>query len=311
MHDSLITRLKNSSKGVPALLNARGTCICLYDEDSGGPVWVSKSASNEIGVRRLRAEYDALLYLEPCAEQMNIPRVLDWEESPDGCTLVQSGIRGKHHPAAISGSASSNELNRRFGGVVAWINRLQQAVPSPSRKSLRRLAAEFAGRLEHHPEFGRIAASLASILRNPPVLGNRNAVPAHGDFYYRNVLFSGREVGVVDWGSFGGGFPLQDKFSYVVNSDYVLNNRCGTRLQNYHHVFFSPSRACSYALGMAKGAGWNEEQTRFLFYCFLATEICLDSDQIPVSDWCEILQYLDHYGYPTPGINLPPPATAV
>ena len=294
------------SHGVAArFASSRGPIIGLMPDDDATPFWICKSATGNLGVRRLRAEYHALVHLAPWADELQVPRVISWEDADDECCLVQSGIDGLQDDTGLSTHLSEAQLNRRFLEVLAWIDKFQ-TVALPGFRRVIDVAAACAAQIEGRSEFSPAAAPVIQMLRNLGSLGLRSAVPTHGDFHWRNVLQQHPGVGVIDWASFTSGFPLQDRFSYIVNNVYFEPGRYFRLVENYRHVFFSESTVCRWLASLLRSWGYSPQESSQWFYCFLASQLCLDAD-MPAQTWLEILDFLASHSYPPLATPLPPP----
>jgi Phosphotransferase enzyme family len=277
----------------------------MMSEQTGAPIWISKSASGETAARRIRMEYLALDHLAPWADELQIPRVIEWEETANECRLTQTGISGRQDDTGVSTHASGHTLDLKFADVFAWIDKFE-TVALPRYCTVNALAAEFAGKIENKPAIRSSATELIRLLFELRRVGHMAAVPTHGDLHWRNVLLQHPGVGVIDWATFDSGFPLQNKFSYTVNNVYFEHGRSFRLVENYHHVFFSDSPACKWLLNLVRQMGFSIEEASQLFYCFFANQLCLDAE-MPVQTWLDILDFLRENRFPRLGTPLPAP----
>ncbi len=301
MHSAILSRL-NSSPGVtPGRIGSdRYSIVCGFEEGVPRPLWVAKSGSDPGAVWRLRKEYEALTYLAPWAQELGIPQVLEWREDAGEAILIQSGMSGARGSVMLPVRASIKELHGAFDEATDWAKRFQSRVTPPESVTIGAVAERLAQKIEADAGLGGAMRGLIQILREPASAGERSAPPAHWDFHATNVLFARPGLNVVDWTSFSTGFPLQDALSFVVNAIYYLPRHTLTLLEKYQLVFFSKAPVCGLIRSLLEG----EAEVRFLFYSFLATQICADADT-PKEHWLEIARYLDDHGYPAPCTELP------
>lgn len=306
MDSAILSRLRREpGVKICRIASGRGPIIAAFDNHTPRPLWIAKTASNPEHVRRVRHECEALTYLAPWSSELGIPQVLDWKGSCGQAVLIQSGVPGIPSQLALPVDAGDGFLRRHFQDTLAWTRKFQAKVPAPSAITVAELAQQLIEDLERR-EFGSAASGLIEILRHPGTGGLRSVVPAHGDFYPANVLVVRRDLSVVDWATFGPGFPLQDAFSFLVNSDYYRRGHILQLVENYHHAFFSDSGVNRLVRGEIEAEGYSGDESRYLFYCFLATQICADT-AIPRQVWLDILRYVEVAEYPAPCTPLPAP----
>lgn len=279
--------------------SGRASILCAFRNGTPHALWVAKSAECPERARRLRDEYDALTHLAPWARELGIPEVLEWVQTEKQAVLIQSGIPGERHKIMLPTGASEAKLRRNFAKPLHWIREFQTRVSLPEPVTVAALAQRYVAELGRRAELAGDLRGVIEILENPGTTGVRSAVPCHGDFHPTNLLFPRTGLSVVDWCAFGPGFPLQDAFSILVNSDYFEAGRyCGLP-ENYRHVFFSGSPVRALVREQIERETSSESEARFLFYCFLATQACFDAST-PVEYWRKISRELARHGYPGP-----------
>jgi len=305
MRDAILSRLTSSPGVTPGrIASDRYSIVCGFEERTAHPLWVAKAGGDPGAIWRLRKEYEALTYLAPWAQELGIPRALEWREEGGESILIQSGMSGARGMVMLPVGASAAELRRWFDDPINWAGRFQAVVPPPQPGTISAVAERYAQVLEQATEFGGAMRGLIEILRDPASPEARSAPPVHGDFHSTNVLYVRPGLNVVDWTSFSTGFPLQDALSFLVNAIYYEPRRACTLLEKYRHAFFSKTPLCSIVRRVIESGSNTPTEARFLFYGFLATQICADADT-PKEYWLEIVQYLDQHGYPAPGVELP------
>lgn len=308
MHSAILSRLRSDSRVASArIASGRGSIIGAFDDRTPHPLWIAKTARKPEDVARLRKEFEALGYLQPWSGELGIPRALEWDATDRQAVLIQSGVRGRRESVSLALDAGDAEVRKRFEEVLGWLKRFQAAVPAPAAMTVKELAEKRVEDLgSRRGEAGEALDGVIAVLGRVGSAGQRGAIAVHGDFYPANVLFVKPGLSVVDWSAFGTGFPLQDAFSYVANTDYYRRGRVCRLVESYRHAFFSGSRV-NDLIGREIGSdGSSEQEARDLFYCFLATQICADAST-PMQFWLEIARYLEPFGYPGPCTPLPAP----
>jgi hypothetical protein len=307
MHKAILSRLQREAAPLKLsrFASGRGPILAVFDDWSGHPLWVAKTASEPLHAARLRNEYDALMYIAPWSGELGIPRVLEWQESCGEAVLIQSGVPGARGRVSLSTNASDKRLERHFQEPLAWAERFRALVPAPSGMTVGQLAERYVVDLRGR-EFGNAVNGLVEILGQAGPASLRPVVAVHGDFNPSNVLLKRPGLSVVDWPTFGPGFPLQDAFSFITNTDYYGRGHVCALAESYQHAFFSSSRVSQLVRLQTEAAKCSADDSRFLFYCFLAAQICADA-AVPQQTWLDILGYLQEFGYPGPFTPLPAP----
>ena len=99
---------------------------------------------------------------------------------------------------------------------------------------------------------------------------------------------------------------MQDAFSYLVNTEYYRREHMCSLAESYHHVFFSESAVNRFVRREFEREECSGDEARFLFYCFLISQICADA-AVPQQAWLDTLGFLGEAGYPAPCTPVPPP----
>ena len=307
MHSAILTRLRGGSAvSLGRIASGRASIVSAFDARTPHPLWIAKTARRPEDVQRLRNEYEALTYLAPWCRELGIPEVLEWEAAGGQAVLIQSGVRGRREKISLPINAGDADLRRSFQDALAWVRQFQAKVPLRAAMPAGTLAERYIEDLSRRSVFGGGLSGLMDVLRRHGAAGRRSAVPVHGDFHPTNVLFVRPGLSVVDWSAFGPGFPLQDAFSFLVNSDYSRRGHICHLIENYHHVFFSDSRVNGLVRQQMEADESSGDESRFLFYCFLATQICADA-VTPPQYWLDIVRYLEPFEFPGPCTPLPAP----
>jgi hypothetical protein len=305
MHSAILRRLREEpATQLSRIASNSASIICGFDDHTPHPVWVAKIAAGPGPVESQRREHRALRHLAPWARDLSIPEVLEWQDTGDEAVLVVTGLPGTRPPLYMSLHATASELRRRFHAPLQWLRQFQRQVTLPHHTSLSEIVREYIQRLGEHPEVGDTLHDLVEILSSP--VADPGPVPVHGDFQPTNLLVSHQRLSVIDWSAFSPGFPFQDAFSILVNSDYFSPGRFCNLVEAYHHVFFSDSPACRLMQQEIETEVSSPAEARFLFYCFLSTQICFNTTT-PRQYWHRIATHLARHGWPGPGTLLPAP----
>ena len=261
--------------------------------------WIAKIARDNAAGMQLRREYDALEQLKPWAEQLNVPQVLAWDDEPADVCLIQTLLPGTYERVTFAVSDSQAAMMRMLGAPLRWVETFVQAVRLRDPQDTRAVTEKLVRELEAGTDVRTSFPAFLDMLSADARACNTAGVPTHGDFFPGNVAYRDAGIAVYDWEGLGPGYPLQDTFSYIVNSDYCSNGRTCTWAEKYRHVFFSESAAAAIVSDVIAGARLSREAVRHCFYGFLATQ--LSGKGLKPSDWKPLLSELDAAGYPAPG----------
>jgi len=310
MHQTILTKLHSTPEIMLGRIHSgRSSIVCAFKNGISHPLWVAKTTHDYGSMWRLQREYEALTYLEPWAQQLCIPQVLKCDQGECEFVLILSGVPGRRENIALRVNAAEADLHRSFDEPIAWVRRFQSQVRAPQPMTLDMVANDYVERLSPWTKSSTAMESMIALLGESATAGSRKAVPVHADFHPTNVLFLRPGLSVIDWNSFASGFPLQDIFSFVVNANYYCPGRILSLLENYHHAFFSKSRLCEFVRSLIEAEEWSAPEARFLFYCFLATQICADAST-PNQVWLRLVGYLSQHGWPGPGTPLESPGNS-
>lgn len=310
MHKAVLSRLEPLQRyGQVSLVwsSKRLTVFAAFCGPDGRLAWVAKVARHPTSIPVLLRENKALRYLEPWADTLRIPRILSWDRDVQSACLVQTGIDGQLARFHFGVDASARLLAQVLEQPFAWIERLGQLVPPPSRITLGVRLDELLVRLQNEPVAAPVVRILTEARERTSRLLSLEAGVVHGDFTPGNLVLTKRGLGVVDWEEFGAGFPLQDLFTILCNCDYYIADQPCDLVETYAHVLFSHSATCRFALSRLELAGLDRDELRFCFYAYLGTMIGFQK-AVPESKWIALLSYLGRFGYPAPGTVLPPPS---
>lgn len=301
MHRAILDRAHRASSPVSLSFypSSRGGLIAAFSSRSSGPEWVAKASERPEIVARVKKEHDALRYLEPWADELGIPRVLAWDQGSEAACLIITGAEGTPEFPRLRIGGTDIAPDALFHTPFAWLARFQKLVPPPPSTGFRQVLDEWLHDLEFHPHMGAVADGLRAALQacEPPEWPR--PVTVHGDFAACNVLRTATGVTVIDWESFGAGFPFQDVFTFVCAIPCYDGQRPCTLLEQYRHALFSISPVCRYVERYILRNGAHPRELRFAFYGFLAAHLRTQT-ALPPQQWLELFDYLAARGYPAP-----------
>ena len=307
-----------------------GAMVALFS--AGRPRWIAKTADRPAGVRRLRAEARGLGQIEPDANALGVPRLLGWNETPDGdfdavACLVQSAVPGGHEHLAWNRRDGLAPLPATTLAAGDWIRRFQTRVAPPRALTLGELTDQICGLAaadrRSHPEYAPLLDGLLAVIDRlaararcePP------AVAVHGDFWAGNILVErprGRAplLHVVDWSGFDAGTALDDILTWMAQLRLAGIPPAAPRLERWIRVFFTPGRAREYLRDWKVEAGYSEADARLAFYLHLIRRMSWELGLGLQSrsqfergrarrEWEQVLDWLVQYRYPDPFTPVP------
>jgi len=303
MHRAILSQIQRTAGPVQLMriYSERGCAIiCAFNEGEASPLWVAKIARNAEAIARLKREHQALSYLAPWAELLQLPRILVWEECSEDACLIMSGVAGQQMVLTLSRNASIKTVKHSFGPVVSWLHTFWLKVPPPPpATSVNRLADSLCRRIAAMEEWRDRMDGVIEVLARGRPCGDAPPVPVHGDFFSMNVMLSRGELHVIDWDHFTAGFPLHDLFGFIVNSQYIHARRLCAKTEAYFHVLFSQSPVSRFLRDQIRQLQVSPEIARFYFYGFLATQVLVET-ATPPTEWYPLLEELKRLDYPGP-----------
>lgn len=266
------------------------------------PVWIAKSTANPGSADRLAREFRALRYLEPWAADFGIPRVLFWENTPQQCHMLRSGLPGKSDPGALPIASSRSEIERYFAAPVSWLARFRQTVPPIESVTISTLIDRQLAQLDATPSLGPAAGQLARAIGSVRPLGNQPAPPSHGDFFPRNILRSQDGLSVVDWDCFGTALPLHDLFYLIFGAEFYAPGANLTMDLIVENAFYSDLPVQAFLRDTIAAFGVAQQDVHCYLLCYLAHMLCEHPSERKV--WLRLCDRLAHRHFPAPWHSL-------
>ncbi|MEW1952679.1 aminoglycoside phosphotransferase family protein [Terrabacter sp. NPDC080008] len=226
----------------------------------GAPALAVKAALTPGAAESVRAEAAALTRLaelDPGLVEGTVPRPIALHDTAAGTFLVTTVATGR--PLSVDYHRWHHTGRRRdvradFAAAAAWLSRLHAlAVPSvPEPDTGRLLQARWAGE-----ELGQAAADVCRGARER--VGELDATHvAHGDFWFGNVLRTGRRVsGVVDWEhTVFGSSPLWDRVRFALAYTLYLDRHTAGGAPVHGHAGLRAVAWGDPVRHLLRGQGW-------------------------------------------------------
>ncbi|GEM_PF-2559278 len=306
MHKAVAAALARAPERISlATLGSRkGVAVILgYPESGKGPAWVAKVARTPEAVLELAKEHQALLAIAPWAAELGIPRVLDWQCEAGSACLLTSAVPGRLVRITFRLASGPGGGAQPLNTALAWLERFRQTIPAESCGSAG--AARESAIAALHPlqqECGAVAG-LRSLLESAPEFA---AAPSHGDFWYGNLRFEGKRIGVFDWSGLAARSPLHDIFKLMTSCCFEYGGAVKTPpdVAAFGSIWFSPAPLSRFFQEKIRTLSGGEAELRTAFYHFLAGSIRIAGPSTR-GIWYKIASILERRGFPPPGSSLP------
>ena len=301
MHKAILQRLCSDPRQSLARFatNREGMNIVgAFRDRVDHPLWIAKTATTPAAIAHLRQERDALVHLQPWSKALNIPAVLDAEETEEDLCLIQGAVDGVAPRMRLPVNLSSRRFPQPMLAAMSWLEHFRRWVTPPGGKSLMDITHEVIHGLEFlRPHSTSTIDGLIKVLRNNPPSGRIPVVAVHGDFWWQNTLFGPHGIGVIDWDAFHAGVAIEDIFTFAL-SCCIPNGRHLHDIDSFKSAFFASTSVCQFVQEAIADCHLGVGDARFCFYFFIANRTLFKASS---NDWLKVLGWLLEHDYPPVG----------
>jgi hypothetical protein len=279
----------------------KGVAITLgYLDSAKWPAWVAKVAHTSEAVLELAKEHQALLALAPWAEELGVPRVLDWQCDSTNACLLTSAVAGRLVRIIFRLAGEPGSGSEHLNAALSWLERFRRTIPAGGGGPAREAAIAALAPLKE--ECGAVAG-LRSLLESAAEFA---AAPSHGDFWYGNLRFDGKRAGVFDWSGLAARSPLHDIFKLLTSCCFEYGGAVKTPpdVAAFGSIWFSATPLARYFREKIRPVSDDQAELRTAFYHFLAESILIAGPSTR-GIWYKITSILERRGFPAPGSLLP------